>query len=286
MSLTQYTVTSLHVVPRQQAVDRFVCIFADTDEAKHLHYQLRFKVFCDETGFEDPAAFPEKAERDRYDYHAKHFIIWDRQKRQYAGAMRLVSASATKLPCENIVGAPLEGLDTRRPRTVEFSRLCILDEYRHTMKSSTWGPYAPKGQDAEGSGWVAFEQEDNDVLLRLLWASFEWRPEVQYCYFIVTGALARVLSRLGIPLTQVGEKVKHRGVRTPFCYDVEEALAGMRQAVPEFAAMTERSAPYISYSDFIDRNLDDESLAPLPIPPYHAVNHHVMRAHGALRALR
>ena len=244
-----------------ESLDRFVCLLADTDEARRLHYQLRYKVFCEETGFEDPDAFPENAEHDRYDRHARHFIVWDRQKQQCAGAMRLVDANSTRLPCEEIVDKSLQGLDTHRPWAVEFSRLCILNEYRRTIQSTSYGPYRLEGQTTAPERAVIFRQENNDVLLRLLRASFEWRPAVKYCYFIVTAALARVLARLGIPLTRVGDQVEHRGVRIPFRYDVEEALEGMQQTLSGFAAMVNNSSAYIAYSQFINGDYISDSLA-------------------------
>ncbi len=242
----------------QREVSRFLCIFADTEEARQHHYALRYKVFCEETGFENPDAFPDRIERDRYDAHARHFLVWDRHEHQWAGAMRLVEASSTRLPSEEIVGAPLLGLDERRHRSVEFSRLCILSQYRRTNQSTFYGLYRTEGQYPRTACSVLYRQEDNEVLLQLLGASFGWRPEIEHCYFIVTPALARVLSRFGIPLRQVGGQVEHRGTRIPFQYDVREAEQGMRETLAGFASMTEGSRPFEKYSDFIDGNLDDE----------------------------
>ncbi|HYN77767.1 MAG TPA: PEP-CTERM/exosortase system-associated acyltransferase [Lamprocystis sp. (in: g-proteobacteria)] len=267
MNMAPMNLASPDCASRPYAVDRFVCLLADTDEAKRLHYQLRYKVFCEETKFENPDAFPENAEFDRYDRHAEHFIVWDRQKQRCAGAMRLVDAGATKLPCEEIADKSLDGLDTHRLGAVEFSRLCILNEYRRTVHSTTYGPYRPEGQPHALERPVIFQQEDNDVFLRLLRASLEWRPAVRYCYFIVTAALARVLARFGIPLTRVGEQVEHRGVRIPFRYDVIEALEGMQQTLSGFAAMVKNSAPYIAYSEFVDGDFMTHTFSPAFPPP-------------------
>lgn len=231
-------------------VDRFVCLLADTEESKRIHYNLRYKVFCEETGFEDPTAFPDHAERDRYDTYAKHFIIWDRFKKRWAGGMRLVDASSVRLPSEEIVRVPLRGLAERRPYTVEFSRLCILSEYRRITQSTM---PARRDSDCTRADWISpvvYKQEDNDILLRLLRASFSFQPEVQYCYFIVTAVLGRVLGQLGIPLTQVGDRVEHRGRRIPFRYDVRDAEAGMIAKSCSFAAMVESSPSFIRYSAF------------------------------------
>lgn len=232
-------------------VDRFLCIHADTHEAKQHHYALRYKVFCEETGFENSNAFPLNVERDQYDDYARHFIVLDRLKRQWVGAMRLVDASAITLPSEEIAGS-LNGLDDTRGCAVEFSRLCISSEYRSTTQAVI--PHSNEemtGLVQHGRFPTEYKQADNDVLLRLLRASFAWRPEVEYCYFIVTKALSRVLRRFGIPLEQVGHPVEHRGMRIPFRYDVSQADWKMRETLSSFSEMVERSPPYINYSDFV-----------------------------------
>ncbi|AUB80933.1 PEP-CTERM/exosortase system-associated acyltransferase [Candidatus Thiodictyon syntrophicum] len=245
-------------------IDRFVCILADTAAARRLHHQVRFKVFCEDTGFENPDAFPMQAEHDQYDPYARHFIVWDRQERQCAGAMRLVSASRTRLPCEEIVGTALQGLTELRPHAVEFSRLCILRDYRQTVQAEHYAWYQPAGQSASDGCGVFFRQYDNDVFLRLLRASLAWSPDIRYCYFIVTAALSRVLTRFGIALTRVGHEIEHRGVRIPFRYDVEQADLGMRETLTSFAAIAETSPAFLRASEFFS-GAGDSAVAPIPL---------------------
>lgn len=278
MNLGQVSLASLPVASQQLAVDRFVCLLADTDEARQCHFALRYRVFCEETGFENPEAFPDGAERDRYDPYARHFIVWDRYKQQWAGAMRLVDASSTVLPSEELASAPLDGLEERRARAVEFSRLCILAEYRQTSRSTFYGLFHPEGRHQADPYPVLYRQEDNDVLLRLLGASFGWRPQIEYCYFIVTAALSRVLTRFGIPLTKVGSPLEHRGVRIPFRYDVREAEEGMLETLPGYASIAETSRHYVRYSDYVAGNLEDEIAMPLFERGYHAARRHAATA--------
>ncbi len=261
--MTAVTLASRRSVERPPVIDRFVCILADSEEARRLHYQVRFKVFCEDTGFENPAAFPTQAEHDHYDSYARHFIVWDRQQRQCAGAMRLVDASKTTLPCEDIVPTPLHGLAESRVHSAEFSRLCILKEYRRTIQADSYDWYQPESHSAGDGFPVFFRQHENDVFLRLLRASFAWSPGIRYCYFIVTAALSRVLTRFGIALTQVGDQIEHRGLRIPFRYHVDEANKGMQKALPAFVAIAETSRPYVTYSEFISGDCGTEPVAPM-----------------------
>lgn len=262
MNLGPGKTTPFPIAARLPAIDRFVCVYADTPEARQHHYRLRYRVFCEETRFEDPDSFAEEAEYDRYDEHARHFLVWDRHDRQWAGAIRLVHASSTRLPSEDIVGVPLEGLDERRSRAVECSRFCILARYRRTVRSTFYGLYQAEGSPRGAAVPVLYRQEDNDVPLRLFHASLNCRPEVEHCYFIVTPALSRGLSRLGMPLIQVGPPVEHRGKRIPYRYEVEAAEQQMLKATQAFAAIAEASPPYIPYSALFARTPQERIALP------------------------
>jgi N-acyl amino acid synthase of PEP-CTERM/exosortase system len=232
-------------------LNRFETILADSARARTIHYQLRYKVFCEETGFEHADRFPDRLERDEYDQFASHFLVWDRLEGEWAGAMRLVAASSTHLPCEKICSSPLKGLEPRRPRTVEFSRLCILRKYRRTLSATQFGTHRPYGHPEATPVPVVFRQTDNEVLLRLLRASYGWghRTSVRYCYFIITPALARILTRLGIPLKAVGKQIEHRGIRIPYRYNMLVAERGMIEANPQFAKIIRTSRSFIPYSE-------------------------------------
>ena len=75
----------------------------------------------------------------------------------------------------------------------------------------------------------------------------------------MTPALSRVLKRFGIPLTPVGPKVEHRGTRLPFRYEAAAADAGMYDTLSAYAAISDASPPYQTYSRFFDDGADGES---------------------------
>jgi N-acyl amino acid synthase of PEP-CTERM/exosortase system len=234
-------------------INRFETVLADSDTAKSIHYGVRYKVFCEEARFEDAERFPDGEEHDGFDAGATHFIVWDRLARQWVGAMRLVPAAQQQMPCEAICGTNLIGEPGDRERSVEFSRLCIPGGYRRTESGFRFGHWKPYGSADDQGIPVFFRQEDNEILQRLLRASFAWGMSqgIDYCYFIINRALARLLKRLGIPLHVRGEAVEHRGARTPHCYDVRAAHAGMLAELSSYAHMVEHSPGYIAFSDFV-----------------------------------
>jgi N-acyl amino acid synthase of PEP-CTERM/exosortase system len=241
-------------------INRFETVLADTAKARAMHHQLRYKVFCEETGFEHAERFPDMQERDEYDEYAAHFLVWDRLSREWAGAMRLVDATHTRLPCETICSSPLKGLRARRPRTVEFSRLCILRKYRSTPSATQFGMHRLFARPGAPPAPVVFRQTNNEILLRLIRATYGWAhfADKSYCYGIITPALARILTRFGIPLKAVGEKVQHRGIRVPYRYNTLVAERRMIEKTAEFAKIVRTSKAFIPYSQLAaERHVSD-----------------------------
>jgi N-acyl amino acid synthase of PEP-CTERM/exosortase system len=236
-------------------VNRFETVFADTAAARDLHYAVRYRVFCEEAGFEDPSQFPDHREQDEFDGQAAHFMIWDRLEREWVGGSRFVSATSPSMPCEGVCGTPLLHLDERRTRAAEFSRLCVLSKLRRTEREVRFGMLSPDGQTSAQDTPAFFRQEEHEIFLRLLWAGFAWAKshDVDYFYCLVHRALARLLGRFGMDLHVVGAPVQHRGTRVPHCYEVHSAEAGMRVALPEFVSRVDDAGPYVPYSQFIGR---------------------------------
>ena len=80
---------------------KFESVLCDTEEARSVHYQLRYQVYCRETGFEDPNEFRDGMEKDRHDHHSAHFVVRDPLNHQWMAAMRLVMAGQGRLPSEH-----------------------------------------------------------------------------------------------------------------------------------------------------------------------------------------
>ena len=79
---------------------KFQTILCDTEESRTLHYQIRYQVYCRETGFEDSNEFTDGKERDIHDRHSVHFVVRDPLNGQGMAAMRLVLAGGGRIPSE------------------------------------------------------------------------------------------------------------------------------------------------------------------------------------------
>jgi N-acyl amino acid synthase of PEP-CTERM/exosortase system len=111
-------------------------------------------------------------------------------------------------------------------------------------------------------------QEDDEILLRVILGFIAWARDndIQYCYFLINAALARVLKRLSVPLAIAGPEVEHRGTRRPYKTHIATALQDMRANLPRVSRILEHSEPYVRYSEFAEQDLRPSAGHPIYTP--------------------
>lgn len=244
---------------------RFQTVLADTPDARKISFRLRYQVFCEETGFEDPRSFPDKLEQDTFDGASTIFVLWDHLTSRWAGTMRLVDANKTALPSETICWrTPLLGLDQARSEAVEFSRLCVPPEFRRIHSATHFGDARNDNNTTKSRSFRVLKQEDDEIVLRLILALVGWgqENEIRYCYYLINAALARVLKRLHVPLVTAGAQVEHRGKRKPYRTDVKQLARDLTENLPQVARILGGSKAYIPYSEFAKPKLARTASAP------------------------
>lgn len=231
---------------------QFQTILADTDVARRAHYQLRYQVFCLETGFEDPDRYPDREERDRYDDHAIHFLTRQNDLGHWVAAMRLVPARHGTLPIGGLCRFNPEATALlRHPCVAEVSRLSIVTPHRRRLQDND--TLCDSGGGHPHPRVVRFERRTEPfLLLGMLRAAltFARLNAIEKLFFLIRPALARVLTRQGIPFSQVGPAVEHRGLRYPYIADVEagwRALSDHR--TPEVGRMFQAPHAYHAHSE-------------------------------------
>lgn len=240
----------------------FETILCDTAEARSVHYQLRYQVYCRETDFEDPNGFTDGEERDGYDRHSVHFVARDPLNRQWVAAMRLVLAGHGGLPLEKCcnISQVSEYLPIRHT-IVEFSRFCVLQSHRRPNRNRSLGLRVVDGRSGEvkitqpGPGYP-------EIMLGLINATFAWsrKHDVRYCYFLVNRALARTLQRLNMELRPVGEPTEHHGLRAPYIMDLRASEYRMKQKLSVLRETSRQADHYHHYSE-LDENFLSTTLA-------------------------
>ena len=212
----------------------FEVILADDQWSRQIHYQLRYQVFCLETGYEDPAQFPDGEEKDEWDDNAAHFLVKERGSGQWVAAMRLVLPSDQTLPIEKRVAIE-SSLRRDQRHCAEISRLCMVGHYRRRLQ----GRVMPCGSQLSGNprnGGVQSEmlkqQRTAEILQVLLKAAVAVSCEraIGYWYMLTTRSLAKIASYvLPMDMKLAGPSCSHRGERYPFFVDVGQVIRGLMQ---------------------------------------------------------
>lgn len=227
--------------------DRYEVLLADTCESKTLHYQLRYQVYCEETGWERKRQFlQEKLERDAFDVFSHHFLVWDHVCEIWVGGVRLVERPFHELPISKFCST-----DGREPhifgegQCVEVSRLFVLPDFRcgRRQSSEVAGELAA-GRDRGKSGYH-FE-----IMLGLIRGAREFglKNDINSWYFLVEPALARGIKRVGIDLHRCGPYVQHRGLRSPYSGEVDTCFDRVFSGSSEVNAMFSKRDTYRLYS--------------------------------------
>ena len=235
--------------------DRFEVFLADTEQAKEIHHNLRYKIYCLDKRFEDPAAFRNFQESDCYDETAVHFIVRSRESGQWLGAMRLLVGSLDSLPIMKLATIQPQLFRVSEGLSVaEASRLCVIPTHRNGRGSN--GKRGPR----DGGGVRTSESECVDMLhaswisLGLIRAARQYCLDLQirYGFFFIADALARILKRVGMDIRTIGPACEHKGLRRPYIHDIKEGYAAMSVRSPLVDRMFQRVPAYKSFSEVND----------------------------------
>jgi len=203
----------------------FEVFLADTEESKNIHYNIRYQVYCEEMGFENLEDFPQQMEFDEDDKKSVHFIVRNIATGQWVGATRLIYKRNGQLPIEH--SCTLDGKINYNDlfETVEISRLCIVKDVRRGKDMDPpHGIVDTTNQMAEKNDITELPSQ-NKLNRLIIWgmihAIFEhcYNNKIQFCYFMVTSILAKVMMRGGLDFLSIGEACEHKGTRFPFRID-------------------------------------------------------------------
>ena len=239
--------------------EHFDVVLADDECSRRIHYQLRYQVFCLDTGYEDPGAFPDGEEKDEWDKNAVHFLVRERETQQWVAAMRLVFPQDETLPIKTRADlAP--GAEVACEDTLEISRLCMVGHHRRRPQSratpsrhSKITNLFPPSAHAEAQSELRKRMRTAEVLRSLLDAAVAYSREcgTRHWYIFTTRALAKVLGYvLPLQLQQVGEPVWHRGERYPFLVNIEHLFDEMMAGIGNFAM--ERRPAFYRHSELME----------------------------------
>jgi len=215
------------VISDKQSFDRsFEVFLADTLESQEIHYNIRYKVYCEEMGFEDKELFPNQMEFDEYDNKSVHFLVRHKWTGHWIGAMRLIlSEDGSPFPMEQWCKFEEKLTPSRYAHSIELSRLCVLKETRRYSAKNLISNLTERDEinNYEKSNILLLNQHKN-LGLTIMWGLL--RAASIYCaekkiddlFLFVTSALAFSIRKQGFVLEQLGESTEHKGKRVPFLW--------------------------------------------------------------------
>ena len=174
------------------------------DQLKH-HYHLRYRVFCEEKGFEPSEQAHNGLERDSHDSAATHFLVRRHlpgRSPDYPATVRWLPGRIRPLPIEKICQTAFP-LDPNLDYTAELSRFIIRDSCL---------------------------QERFNIFSALAQHFYQYSRarDTRYLLLLIQPALLRILYYRGVHAKPFGTSVQFRGTRIP-CY-IDLAMHGGRWA--------------------------------------------------------
>ncbi|NTU42658.1 MAG: PEP-CTERM/exosortase system-associated acyltransferase [Nitrospirales bacterium] len=195
-------------------------------------FRLRYRVYCEEQGFESSQNYPEGLEYDDFDKNSLHFLSLSNEA-QLTGTVRLILNSDKGFPIENncIIDKPLS-ID--KDRFGEISRLAVSREF---LRRSDF-----RYRDEALSGW--FEEEElqavskkhsKDMFCSLYESIYveAKRSGITHFYAIMAQGLHILLRRLGIIFHSIGPEIDYHGLRAPYVICLEQMEHDLERKNPE-----------------------------------------------------
>jgi N-acyl amino acid synthase of PEP-CTERM/exosortase system len=194
---------------------------AITLDEQQAFFKMRYRVYCEEFGYEDRSAFSKEEETDKFDAVSKHIVIIHRASNRVAAGARVVPASlenkkVNRLPME-VYCAPcldqetLALLASERKSICEISRLAVDPDFRRRPN-----------EKAARYGNMDFDEDEKRVFpllsvallmgVNTLALDLGWN----YGLAMMESFLPRLLRRSGVELTEAGVSMEYHGTRAPY----------------------------------------------------------------------
>jgi N-acyl amino acid synthase of PEP-CTERM/exosortase system len=189
-------------------------------------FRLRYKVYCDEWGFERPEDHPGGIERDDFDPHSVHFVAIRKEDQKLVGTTRIILPSQLGFPIEAHCQINGEVLTRDKNKWGEISRLAVSKEFRkRSGDDSMYKNEDPLPHDLD-SPFKDRRKNENQIVIGLYRCIYRESMErgLTHLYAVMAKGLYLLLKRIGLNFIQAGPGVEYHGIRTPYIGSIKEML--------------------------------------------------------------
>jgi N-acyl amino acid synthase of PEP-CTERM/exosortase system len=181
-------------------------------------YELRYKSYCEEWGFERPEDYPDKLESDVFDKYSVHFLSARIDTRNVIATIRLILNSELGFPFEKHcrIDEDISHLD--RNKMAEISRLAISKHYlRRTgdhIYDCDFGP-----EELPPAPEVSSERRKRqEIICGLYRCIYQESKEkgLTHWFAVMSRGLYILLKRLNMTFIPIGPEIDYHGPRRPY----------------------------------------------------------------------
>jgi N-acyl-L-homoserine lactone synthetase len=187
-------------------------IFKQVETEKELKqvYKLRYKIYCVERKYLDPAYYPDQIEKDVYDKYSVHFLAFDKDGEKIVGTSRLILNSPLGFPIEKEwdMSDIQEATKNIRDQIAEISRFIVAPENRG----------------------------DHLITLRLGGEMYRYckKKKIEIVYAIMEAPILEMLIKFGFPFRIIDERKQYMGTENfPTVMIVYEMEQMLKERYPE-----------------------------------------------------
>ena len=204
----------------------------DAGESLFLElFQLRYKVYVEERGFERPEDHPEEIERNSHDDCSIHIAVIPINKPCVIGTTRMVLDSPLGFPVEKHMEITKDMSNYPRKEICEISRLCVRWDFTRRLGDGPLNGHDSKVLPNEKPAHVDMRKKENDIVLGMIkcLAKESRINNLTYWYVGMAKSLFLLLKRRGILFKAVGPELDYHGLRKPYFGKIDEILAGNQE---------------------------------------------------------
>jgi N-acyl amino acid synthase of PEP-CTERM/exosortase system len=217
----------------------------DADSLDKVQF-IRYRVYCEEFGYESNEQCPGQRERDEYDDSSVHCLITHRPSGTPAACVRMVPTPSDKpqsaLPFEKHCGESLNydlisQMRLNRERICEVSRLAVDRSFRrrpgeHSTRLGNTAQYAVTAEERRSFPFIA-------TAAYLAATSLTRRLDRPNVFAMMEPFLPRLLRRGGIHFTRVGTDTDYHGTRAAYFTQTERVLDEMPDEIRDLYLVIE-----------------------------------------------
>lgn len=214
--------------------------FRKADHDKQLMdeiYRLRFKVYCDEWGFEKPEDHPGGIEIDKYDNHSVHFAAFWEDGGNMIGTVRLICPSEEGFPLYSHCSVDADLSFLGENAIGEISRLAISKQLRRRRPDRALYDGEMLELEEEETPLVVRERRKNEnaIVLGLYRCIYKESIErgMTHLYAVMARGLFLLLKKISINFRQIGPEVQYHGTRTPYILDLAQMMVDLEKNNPQ-----------------------------------------------------